>query len=222
MFLYQIRQFLLMFSLLLPLVSWAQSQSVIPYSGTLYSQGQPISQSTPIMMGFALYSGSPTFDNAITTVPTNQATRLWVSWSGEQQDTVTRNIDVLVRNGRFLVNLGEIPMNENGEYVTTHRALPKDRFQSDGLHLVIWVEKANGDSFRLPPQKFNTVPYAITAQQAMDFEVKGDLTVDGSLSVSANQGGNSTFVRIRDVNPECNGQDPSSATLGVGVWGSQK
>lgn len=81
---------------------------------------------------------------------------------------------------------------------------------------MIWVEKANGDSFRLPTQKFNTVPYAITAQQAMDFEVKGDLTVDGSLSVLANQEGNSAFVRIRDVNPECNGQDPSSANARCG------
>ena len=120
----KMKQSFLILLCLLPALSWAQSQSVIPYAGTLYSQGQPISQSDPIMMGFALYSGSPTFENTTTTIPNNQATRLWVSWSGDQEDTVTRNVKVGVRNGRFLVNLGEIPKDTVGEYVTTHRALP--------------------------------------------------------------------------------------------------
>ena len=91
---------------------------------SIYSQGKPISQSTPIKMGFALYSG-----------------------------------EVLDEN--------------------TQRALPRDHFKSKDVHLVIWVHKTNGNVSRLPGQHLKTVPYAITAYQADDFEVKGDLTVVG-------------------------------------------
>ena len=164
----------------------AQNTSVIPYSGTLFSQGKPVSQDTDVLMAFALYSG-----DAVTALPagsTNEApdvalaeespsyNRLWTSWMTEDGTTselssLTVNnphtVGVNVRNGRFLVHLG----------AGDQTSLPNSVFDQRPLYVVTWVVNGSG-VFRLPPQKLEKVPHAVTAERANSFEVMGDLTVD--------------------------------------------
>ena len=186
-------RYTLLLTLLLPTLALAQasSTSVIPYSGTLFSQGKPVSQDSDVLMAFALYSG-----DAMTALPagsTNEApdvalaeenpsyNRLWTSWmtedgtvsqlsslTGENPDT----IGVKVRNGRFLVHLG----------ASGQTALPDSVFDQRPLYVVTWVVNASG-VFRLPPQALDKVPHAITAERANSFEVMGDLRVEGDLQV---------------------------------------
>ena len=83
----------------------AQS-SVIPYQGTLFSQGKPVSQSAPVQMAFALYSDT-TGLNASQTSAAPAANRVWTSWGAGDAVGAGQTIPVQVRNGRFLVHLGE-------------------------------------------------------------------------------------------------------------------
>ena len=161
---------------------WADS--VIPYSGTLHTQGKPVSQSTPIKMGFALYTESPTFqeDQLLSTTPVNTSTRRWTSWTGDQA-IATPTVDIYVRNGRFLANLGEV-IDSN-----LHQGLSDSVFDQVPLYLVIWVLADSEDPeslHRLPPQKLNTVPHAVTAKRATSFEVSGNVSVGGDLTVIEN------------------------------------
>ena len=182
--------------LLLPTLALAQAPptSVIPYSGTLFSQGKPVSQDTDVLMAFALYSG-----DAITVLPagsTNEApdvaladenpsyNRLWTSWTTEdgaasQLSSLLSNnpdtVGVKVRNGRFLVHLG----------ASGQTALPDSVFDQRPLYVVTWVVNTSG-AFRLPPQALDKVPHAVTAERANSFEVMGDLNVQGNASIAGN------------------------------------
>lgn len=162
---------------------WAQATSVIPYTGTLFSQGQPVSQDQGVKMAFALYTGDPAAlpsgvtDAAPAEVTLGDATaqRLWASWSTSEGDAVqtalqvgeAQTISVAVRNGRFLIHLGAEPQHP----------LPSRSLDQRPLYVVTWVKNARG-VFRLPPQKLTTVPHAVTAERASSFEVRDALTVD--------------------------------------------
>ena len=185
------RSRLLAFLILLPTLALAQapSTSVIPYSGTLFSQGKPVSQDSDVLMAFALYSG-----DAVIALPAgsiNEApdvaladenpsyNRLWTSWTTEdgaasQLSSLTGDnpdtVGVKVRNGRFLVHLG----------ASGQTALPNSVFDQRPLYVVTWVVNASG-VFRLPPQALDKVPHAVTAERANSFEVMGDLRFEGDL-----------------------------------------
>ena len=171
---------LILFITALCLFAWsAQAQnSVIPYQGTLFSQGKPVSQSTPIRMAFAIYSDSAGLEAGQDgSAPSGEA-RKWTSWdaTGEGSDAVDNldeTVGVQVRNGRFLVHLGEI---ETGQ-----QSLGDDVFDASELYVVAWVmqDPQNPNAvFRLPPQRLQTVPHAVTAKRANGFEVTGTLKVD--------------------------------------------
>ena len=179
------------------LLSWsAQAQpypteptSVIPYQGTLFSQGKPVSQDNDVLMAFALYSGDVM--SALPPGTTNEApdvalaeespsyNRLWTSWATEDgalselsRLTVDNphTLGVKVRNGRFLVHLG----------AAGQTALPDSIFDQRPLYVLTWVVNGSG-VFRLPPQKLEKVPHAVTAERANSFEVMGNLSVAGTL-----------------------------------------
>ena len=194
--------------ILLPLSVWADA--VIPYSGSLYSQGKPVSRSTPIKMGFALYQGAPTFDEG----PTESArrssvstagTRVWMSWVGDE-NVVQTTSDVYVRQGRFLAHVGEVL--DQG----LHRPMADLVLDAQPLYLVVWILPDESDSAsirRLPPQRLQSVPHAVTARRATDFEIKGDLQVDGSLHM-----GNGT------TRPSISMDTPGSSNIPHG-WSSR-
>ena len=166
------------------MLSWAQEQpqpaeptSVIPYQGTLFSQGKPVSQTDPIKMAFAIYSDSTGLD-AGASADAPALHRKWTSWSStENVDDVVnadRTIDVQVRNGRFLAHLGE---EEHGQQPLKDSTFTPDP-PADDFYVITWVVKDSGGVFRLPPQKLGKVPHAVTAERALDFEVQGVLKVD--------------------------------------------
>jgi hypothetical protein len=167
------------------LFAWsAQAQnSVIPYQGTLFSQGKPVSQSTPIRMAFAIYSDSAGLEAGQDgSAPSGEA-RKWTSWDatgegGDAVDNLDETVGVQVRNGRFLVHLGEA---ETGQ-----QSLGDDVFDASELYVVAWVmqDPQNPNAvFRLPPQRLQTVPHAVTAKRATKFTVTDELKVDGTLRV---------------------------------------
>ena len=170
-------------------LSWADGTSVIPYSGTLYSQGKPVSQGNAIKMAFALYEEISALPNLTASSDANLTSsvphtgRKWTSWatsvgvdaviSSTDEDTV----DVYVRHGRFLAHLGD-----EGQI-----GLSNSIFDSNSLYVVVWiVQEISSNEYkyhRLPPQKLNTVPHAVTASRALSFEVADTLTVGGDLNV---------------------------------------
>lgn len=152
--------------------------SVIPYSGQLFSHGKPVSQDEPVPMAFALYSGDLSPLPASPAAAPEQAgtlTRRWTSWpveadqEPEAASTVgqAQTVGVAVRKGRFLVHLG------GGQ----QRPLQDSVFDHESLYVVAWVWNGSG-IFRLPPQRLNAVPHAVTAKRATHFEVTGTLTAD--------------------------------------------
>lgn len=172
-------------------LSWAQEQpqpaeptSVIPYQGTLFSQGKPVSQTDPVKMAFAIYSDSAGLD-AGASADAPALHRKWTSWSStENVDDVVnadKTIDVQVRNGRFLAHLGE---EEHGQQPlkdsTFTPASPVDDF-----YVVTWVVKDSGGVFRLPPQKLGKVPHAVTANIATSFEIHGNPKERGKIKVDS-------------------------------------
>ena len=172
------KHFLLLSLIFLPSLVSAQNTSVIPYSGTLFSEGKPVSQNNAVQMAFALYSDIENLDTGATDeVP--HIGRLWTSWTSTDgaDDTVddTKTIGTFVRNGRFLVHLGDTGQNQT--------ELTDSIFDTQPLYVVAWIVKNSGQNtvFRLSPQKLEKVPHAITAERANSFEVKGDLTVQGQL-----------------------------------------
>ena len=139
----------------------AQSTSVIPYQGTLFSQGKPVSQSAPVRMAFALYTDTTN----LTVGQTDEAPsthRVWASWGEGNVVGLGQTIPVQVRNGRFLVHLGEEGQSPLADSV----------FDQRPLSVVAWVVNGNGE-FRLPPQTLEKVPHAVTAERAHDFNVGG-------------------------------------------------
>jgi hypothetical protein len=181
---------LLILFFLTPCTSWAQAQStsVIPYSGTLFSQGKPVSQDNDVLMAFALYTGD--VELALSSEPSESAPdtslnvespafdRLWTSWETENgtaeilSDLTLNNphiVGVKVRNGRFLVHLG----------ASGQESLPNTIFDQRPLYVVTWIVNGSG-VFRLPPQKLETIPHAVTAERANSFEVMENLTVVGT------------------------------------------
>jgi hypothetical protein len=187
---------------LAPALSWAQAQpteptSVIPYQGTLFSQGKPVSQSTPVQMAFALYTDKSGLSAGSTNVAPG-ANRIWTSWvstEGENEtvtpgshtdDVVDDTISVMVRSGRFLVHLGEA-LADDAE--NTQVEIPDREFDNVTLYVITWVaQEVDGGGynvFRLPPQKLETVPHAVTAKRANGFEVMGKLEVSGATELKA-------------------------------------
>ena len=159
------------------LTSIAQAQnSVIPYQGTLFSQGKPVSQNAPVRMAFAIYS-SPVQTSDPSSAPGNF--RKWSSWGASGADTVDDSdaIDVKVRNGRFLVHLGE---ETDGQ-----EPLAESVFDTAPLYVVAWVINSTG-VFKLPYQKLEMVPHAVTASRANGFEVSGELLVKDYLITQGN------------------------------------
>ena len=162
------------------LSAWgAQAQnSVIPYQGTLFSQGKPVSQTEPVRMAFAIYSDDAGLDAGQDgNAPSGEA-RKWTSWDvagegGDSVNDVSKTVGVQVRNGRFFVHLGE---TEAGQ-----QPLGDDVFDASELYVVVWLmqDTENPNAvFRLPPQRLQTVPHAVTAKRANGFEVGGLLKVD--------------------------------------------
>ena len=201
MFFFELRRLFFAFLCLIPTLTWAQSKSVIPYSGSLYSQGKPISQNEAVNMGFALYAfddgtSSESIGNQFTNQTQAPASNLvWTSWQNLYTETgefqapteainVTASVPVYVRNGAFLVHLGDSTQGSQPSLYDSIFSLYSENLAADGsvesrtakvLYLVIWVQPdPTADPKRLPPQKLNTVPHAITARQAVDFEVKGE------------------------------------------------
>jgi hypothetical protein len=138
----------------------APSTSVIPYSGTLFSQGKPVSQSAPVQMAFALYTDTTGLD-AGQTDAAPAANRVWTSWGAPTSQGSAVNADravgISVRNGRFLVHLGE-----EGQSL-----LAKSIFDARTLSVIAWVVNSNG-IFRLPPQALTNVPHAVTAERSIE------------------------------------------------------
>ena len=171
---------------LAPTLSWAQDPqqpaeptSVIPYQGTLFSQGKPVSQDAAVQMAFALYSGDPNLlpASATSAAPKVEVslTRHWTSWTvaeGGNAEVIGQTFGVNVRNGRFLVHLGA----EDHQ-----RALNDSVFDTRPLYVVAWVVNSTG-TFRLPPQKLDKVPHAVTAERATSFTVTQNLTVGERLT----------------------------------------
>ena len=130
-------------SLLCASIALAQPTSVIPYAGSLYSQGRPVSQPEPVSMAFALYTeeGVIAFTDVANSSPTAPPLgRLWTSWeSGSEASDVTGApaTPVTVRNGAFFVHLGA----EQG-----HVPVPPTAFES-AAHVVTWVIKPNGSQY---------------------------------------------------------------------------
>ena len=197
--------------ILLPTLALAQapSTSVIPYSGTLFSQGKPVSQSAPVQMAFALYTDTTGLD-AEQTNAAPVANRVWSSWE-EAGETIGSTISVQVRNGRFLVHLGE-----DGQ-----TALADSVFDQRPLSVVAWVVQGSGTIYRLPAQSLKKVPHAVTAERANSFEVTGDLKVSGKITADAGFGyvpigtilpwdrdirGTSNTLPLPEGWVECNGQ----------------
>ena len=200
----KVSRILLLF-LLLPTLALAQapSTSVIPYSGTLFSQGKPVSQSAPVQMAFALYTDTTGLD-AGQTDAAPAANRVWSSWGagdlvlpGSPADNIADGtVSVQVRNGRFLIHLGEALADD---LENSQTEIADSVFNNTSLYVVTWVaqevEGGGYSTFRLPPQKLETVPHAVTAKRANGFEVTGDLTVDGRLTVRSDiHGINKAFV----------------------------
>ena len=150
-----------------------------------------MSQDSDVLMAFALYTGDVI--NALPAGATNAApdaalaeespsyNRLWTSWATEDgalselSNLTVDNPDavgVKVRNGRFLVHMG----------AAGQTALPDSTFDQRPLYVVTWVVNGSG-VFRLPPQKLDKVPHAVTAERANSFDVMGDLSVEGTLQV---------------------------------------
>ena len=73
-----------------------------------------------------------------------------------------------MRNGRFFVHLGD----------TGQETLSDTVFDEETLYVVTWVVNDDDVVYRLPPQELRTVPHAVTAKRAIEFEVKESLTVD--------------------------------------------
>ena len=152
-----------------------------------------MSQSVPVQMAFALYTDKEGLDASLPSAAP-AANRVWTSWvstegedatvtPGSHSDNVVDDtISVAVRNGRFLVHLGEALANdiENSQI-----EILDSNFDHATLYVVTWVaQEVDGDGynvFRLPPQKLGKVPHAVTAQRANGFEIKGDLQIDGKL-----------------------------------------
>jgi hypothetical protein len=92
---------------------------------------------------------------------------------------VAGTVPVNVSNGRFSVNLGGDGTQE----------LPDTVFTTGGLSLVIWINNGTNEDpnwHRLPPQKLQTVPHAVTAKRATSFVVTQDLLVEGNATVRGN------------------------------------
>ena len=166
------------------MLSWAQEQpqpaeptSVIPYQGTLFSQGKPVSQTDPVKMAFAIYSDSAGLD-AGARADAPALNRTWTSWTSvadeDESVVASKTIGVQVRNGRFLVHLGD---DARGQELLEDKIFTPD-LPADDLYVVTWVVKDSGVVFRLPPQKLGKVPHAVTAERANGFEVMGTLRVD--------------------------------------------
>lgn len=193
---------------LLALKAQAQS-SVIPYQGTLFSQGKPVSQNNPVKMAFALYSSDTGFPADQASAPPEN--REWRSWSvgGDQVNSNTDTVNVHVRNGRFLVHLGE----ENDGY----QPLEESVFDTRPLYVVTWVVNNSG-TFRLPPQKLEKVPHAVTAERAHEFHVEGSLRVNGSTVLNGLTQIVSSLldISVGDVIPEASGC-AESGTCGGGL-----
>ena len=227
----------LILAFLLPLTSTlalaqVSSTSVIPYSGTLFSQGKPVSQSAPVQMAFALYTDTTGLD-AGQTDAAPAANRVWSSWGagdvvlpGSPADnTADGTTSVKVRNGRFLTHLGEA-LADDPENSQTE--IPDSVFDNISLYVVTWVaqELEGGDysMFRLPPQKLETVPHAVTAKRANGFEVAETLKVDqiepnSATKVTVNHG-----LRVDQGGLEVIGNDSSSRGLFFrqGIGGSAR
>ena len=176
---------------ILPVPLWAQNTSVIPYTGTLYSQGKPVSQNQAIKMAFALYAfNQETLAHEVSTQFTSQTEApsehvVWTSWTdlssnGELESptealTVDATVPVLVRNGQFLVHLGDSTQGNQPALFDSILSLYTEHRTDDGtlasrtpkvLYLVIWVKPSTTQPVkRLPPQKLNTVPHAVSASQ---------------------------------------------------------
>ena len=117
---------------------------MIPYSGTLYSKGKPVSQGDAVQMAFALYSdvsALPSLANNPSTETSRfvpHAGRKWTSWSTTEgidalvSSTSENTVGVYVRKGRFLAHLGD-----QGQEV-----LNNDVFDSGPLYEFIWIIKS--------------------------------------------------------------------------------
>ena len=139
-------------------------------------------------MAFALYSDTTGLDAGQTNAAP-LANRVWSSWgvgevviTGSPSDnTVDGTISVQVRNGRFLVHLGEALADD---VENTQVEIPDTVFNNTALYVVTWVaqdlEGGDYSMFRLPAQKLETVPHAVTAKRANGFEVMGTLEVNGA------------------------------------------
>ena len=131
-------------------------------------------------MAFALYTNTTGLDAGQTDeVPA--ANRVWSSWGAGDVVGSDQTIPVQVRNGRFLVHLGE-----DGQ-----TALADSVFDQRPLSVVAWVVNDSGE-FRLPAQVLEKVPHAVTAQRANNFDVEGSLTVkqDATIQGELNVHGN--------------------------------
>ena len=173
---------------LLALSAQAQN-SVIPYQGTLFSQGKPVSQDAPVQMAFAIYNDRSELDSdQLSGAPASG--RKWTSWGAPENENVEvgdiQTLGVNVRNGRFLVHLGE---DAEG-----HDTLEMSIFDTHPLYVVTWVINSSG-TFRLPPQKLQTVPHAVTAERATNFEVTHELRVK---TIRAH-GANTTIEVVDDL-----------------------
>ena len=176
--------FILCLTCLAPALSWAQGQpqpteltSVIPYQGTLFSQGKPVSQTNLIKMAFAIYSDNTGLE-AGARADAPALNRTWTSWTSPEGEDDAVNADktigVQVRNGRFLVHLGEEEYGQQPLKDSTFTPDPPTEY----FYVVTWVVKDSGGVFRLPPQKLGKVPHAVTAERAHGFEVHGVLKVN--------------------------------------------
>lgn len=129
-----------------------------------------MSQTDDVKMAFAIYSDDTGLTAGPFPVAPSGDARKWTSWdsTGEGRDDVDsdKTIGVQVRNGRFLVNLGEA-----GE----QQPLSDLIFDDPKLYVVTWVVRSDQEIYRLPPQKIERVPYAISAlrvRQRVLYQIK--------------------------------------------------